>query len=728
MPSNKLTPSYLFALLLIAKSTAVSANEMVAIANEIQVRAEKVSDTKPVKGYQAKRSVTATKTDTPLLNVPQSVTVITRDQMQDSAVQSIGDAIRYVPGITLSQGEGNRDAINFRGVGVTTGDFFLDGVRDDIETYRDLYNIDRVEVLKGPNGLIFGRGAAGGAINRVSKEAGWDPVREVQVSYGAYNQKRSSFDYGQAINDTAAFRINAVYENSDSYRNGVNIERYGFNPTVTLLPTERTKVTLGFEYFKDMRIGDRGVPSLKSGSDDLDNRPYKIRDYQTFYGSYRHSDNQTETYGLNALFEHDFNDQIKLRNRTRYADYDKYYENVYAAGSVHADGSFKIGAYDMSTQRRNFINQTDVIFKFDSLGISHELLLGTEFNKQLTDNLRSISQFNTYNSSAETLSSSFNLNIANTLSDRDFVFNKPLHHVKSNVNIFAFYLQDQIQFNPYLSAILGIRQDRFQNDMDRTDWSNSGASPFSSNRTEFLTSPRASLIFKPVPEMSIYAAYSLSYVPRAGDQLVSLTSKIDGLKPEKFTNREIGVKYDITPDLNVSLAAYILQREHVLANSPSNPAEAILVNGTETKGYELSLAGKVTNNWSVFGGYAYQDAEISEDQSSGTILKGTRVGQTPKNTLSLWNRYDFNEAWGAAFGVVSRSAMYALTPTTTASTILPGYTRYDAAVFWKPEKNTRVQLNIENLTNKDYALSAHNNNNILPGSPITARLNVIYNF
>ncbi|MFM6978954.1 MAG: TonB-dependent receptor, partial [Methylophilaceae bacterium] len=356
------------------------------------------------------------------------------------------------------------------------------------------------------------------------------------------------------------------------------------------------------------------------------------------------------------------------------------------------------------------------------------------FNKQLTDNLRSI----TPGSNSETLSTL--LPVSNPLANQDFVFNKPLRHVKSNVNIFAFYLQDQIQFNPYLSAILGIRQDRFQNDMDRTDWSNSGASPFSSNRTEFLTSPRASLIFKPVPEMSIYAAYSLSYVPRAGDQLVSLTSKIDGLKPEKFTNREIGVKYDITPDLNVSLAAYILQRENVLANSPSNPAEAILVNGTETKGYELSLAGKVTNKWSVFGGYAYQDAEILDDQAFNkymkpTILSGTRLGQTPKNTLSLWNRYDFNEAWGAALGVVSRSAMYALTPvvdsndsTKSASTILPGYTRYDAAVFWKPEKNTRVQLNIENLTNKDYALSAHNNNNILPGSPITARLNVIYNF
>ncbi len=723
-----ISPRYLFALLALAHSVNASANDKLALANPVEVSAQKISDTYPVKGYQAKRSVTATKTDTPLINVPQSVTVVTRDQMLDSAVQSIGDAIRYVPGITLSQGEGNRDAINFRGVGVTTGDFFLDGVRDDIETYRDLYNIDRIEVLKGPNGLVFGRGAAGGAINRVSKEAGWDPVRELQVSYGAYNQKRTSLDYGQAINEAVAFRINTVYENSDSYRNGVNIERYGINPTITILPSDRTKVTLGFEYFKDMRIGDRGVPSVRGDNGDLNNRPYQIKDFQTFYGSYRNSTNQTETYGLNALFEHDFNDQIKLRNRTRYADYDKYYENVYAAGSVQADGSFRIGAYDMGTQRRNFINQTDMIFKFDTWGISHEFLAGAEFSKQLTDLKRSISQFNSYGSSAENLSSTYNLNINNTLSNRDFVFNQPLRFVNSNVNIFAYYLQDQIQFNPYLSAILGIRQDRFQNDMERTDWSAGGASTFNSNHTEFLTSPRASLILKPVADMSIYAAYSLSYVPRAGDQLVSLTRGTDGLKPEKFTNREVGIKYDITPDLNVSLAAYVLQRDNVVANSPSNPAEAILVSGTETKGYELSVAGKVTAQWSMFGGYAHQDAEVSEDQSNGAIAKGTRVGQTPEHMLSLWNRYDFNESWGAALGVISRSAMYALTPTATSSTILPGFTRYDAAVFWKPEKNTRVQLNIENLTNKDYALSAHNNNNILPGSPISARLNVIYNF
>lgn len=701
-----------------------------AALKEIEVKADRVNDTQPVKGYQAKRSSTATKTDTPLLDVPQTVTVVTREQMQDSAVQSISDVIRYVPGVTISQGEGNRDAINFRGAGVNTGDFYLDGVRDDIQTYRDLYNIDRVEVLKGPNGLIFGRGAAGGAINRVTKEAGWNPVREIQASYGAYNQKRTSIDVGQGLNDVAALRLNAVYEHSDSYRQDVNLERYGFNPTLTVLPSDKTKITLGFEYFKDKRIGDRGVPSLKT-VDNVENRPFQLSDYRSFYGSARLSPNETETYGLNALIEHDFNDQFKLRNHTRYADYDKYYQNVYAASSVD-NGAFSIGAYYDNLQRRNFINQTDLIFKFDTAGIKHELVVGTEFTKQLTDNNRLLSNLNPVGH--ETIDSSVvQLRVPNTQFTGNMVFNQPMRRINSNVDIFAFYLQDQIQLNQYLSAIVGVRQDRFNNDMQRTDWTTDGIQRFSSNQTDYLTSPRAALILKPMSQMSLYASYSLSYVPRAGDQLIGVSAVNDGLTPEKFTNREIGVKYDITPDLNISLAAYILKRENVLQNSPDNPAQAILVSGTETKGAELGIAGKVTSNWSMFGGYAYQDAEVSDDlgvdkTGTATILAGTRVGQTPRNTLSLWNRYDFSEAWGAALGVISRSAMFAATPSTTASTVLSGYTRYDAALFWKPEKNTRVQLNVENLTNKDYALSAHNNNNILPGSPITARLNLIYNF
>ncbi|HBA08322.1 MAG TPA: TonB-dependent siderophore receptor, partial [Methylotenera mobilis] len=222
----------------------------------VDVVAPALSDTRPVKGYNAKRSSASTKTDTELRDVPQAISVITQDQIKDQSVQSIAEAVRYVPGVQAAQGEGNRDALIFRG-NATTGDFFLDGVRDDVQTYRDVYNTDRVEVLKGPNGMIFGRGGAGGAINRVSKEAGWDPISEIQASYGAFDQRRVQVDFGQAINDVAAFRINAVHENSNSYRDGVELKRYGVTPTITVKPTDKTKITLGVEYFKDEHTSDR---------------------------------------------------------------------------------------------------------------------------------------------------------------------------------------------------------------------------------------------------------------------------------------------------------------------------------------------------------------------------------------------------------------------------------------------------------------------------------------
>jgi catecholate siderophore receptor len=144
--------------------------------------------------------------------------------------------------------------------------------------------------------MVFGRGAAGGAINRVTKEAGWDPVREIKVSYGAYNQKRTSIDIGNAINDIAAFRLNAVYEDSESYRSGVSLKRYGVNPTFTITPDENTKITIGAEYFKDQHIGDRGIPSIGSG---LNNRPYRLQDYQKFYGNAALSPNETELLSMN---------------------------------------------------------------------------------------------------------------------------------------------------------------------------------------------------------------------------------------------------------------------------------------------------------------------------------------------------------------------------------------------------------------------------------------------
>ena len=229
--------------------------------------------------------------------------------------------------------------------------------------------------------------------------------------------------------------------------------------------------------------------------------------------------------------------------------------------------------------------------------------------------------------------------------------------------------------------------------------------------------------------LSLYASYSQSFVPRAGDQLTSLSATTTSLSPEKFINHEIGAKFDVNPDLALTAAIYKLVRENIAAASDI-PGQTILVDGQETKGLELGISGKLTEKWSIFGGYAYQNGEITKDQSiSGSQYNsGTELGQTPKHTFSLWNRYDFNEVWGAAIGVVSRSDMYALTPTSTTSTVLPGYTRFDAAIYGKFSKNLRLQVNLENLTNKEYALSAHNNNNIVPGAPLTGRATLIYNF
>lgn len=702
---------------------------------EIKITAPKWSDTKPVKGYHAKSSNTATKTDAALRDTPQSIAVITQDQIKDQSVQSVAEAIRYVPGVQAAQGEGNRDAVIFRG-NASTGDFFMDGIRDDVQTYRDFYNTDRIEVLKGPNGMIFGRGGAGGVVNRVAKEAGWDTVKELTASYGAYNYKRIAGDVGQALTDDIAFRINTVYENSSSYRNGVDIERYGITPTFTVVPSDKTKITFGMEYFQDKRIADRGVPSVNgAGNTIINRRVYNLSDTSTFYGSARLSPAETETTAFNAMLEHAFDNGVGIKNRTRYANYNKFYQNVYVDSAIANNGDFTVRGYRDVTQRENLINQTDITYTAKWGTVEHKLLAGLELAKQDTNNSRLTAFFNNSNSTSVILNAntatqignmpvSFSANLIN--SDNSFRDNQ------SMVNVVGFYLQDQIILSPNWQAIVGLRHDQFKTDFNGEKKGAAVGSLVSESFSvsDSFISTRAGLIYKPVEPVSLYTNYSISYVPRAGDQLTSLTLTNQSFAPEKFINTEIGAKWDVTKNLSLTAAAYKLNRENIAVSDPLNTAQTILVDGQTTKGVELGIAGNVTKQWSLFGGYAYQQGEITEQQGAGAgaILQGATLAQTPTNTFSLWNRYDFNRTWGAAIGVISRSEMYAAIPTATQSVILPGYTRLDAAIYGKLSDKLRLQVNVENLTNKEYALYAHNNNNITPGSPISGRATLTYDF
>ncbi len=658
--------------------------------------------------YLKKRISSATKTDTRIRDIPQSISVITEEQIKDQSLLGLTDAIKYSPGVMAGQGEGNRDSVWFRG-NQSTSDLFVDGVRDDVQYYRDLYNIDRVEVLMGPNGMIFGRGGVGGVINRVTKEAHWENKNELRMQGGTYDHKRSSIDLNSGINETLAVRINAMIEDSGSFRQGVESEKKAINPTFTFKPSDKTKIVVGMEYFNDKRTNDRGIPSVSNG---LQSRPFSTS-RSTFFGNASQSPNEAIVKNGYAIIDHTFDNGMSVKNTTRFSDYDKYYQNVYANSSVQANGTFTIDGYYDNTQRQNFFNQTDLTYNFKTGSVSHKLLTGLEIGLQENQNYRIV---NSGTDPTPLASNPFALLTFNSSRSRN---------TSTDISNQAIYLQDQIYLNEQFQIIAGLRYDKF-----KTKFNDSVTIANSATINDQFISPRVGLVYKPIEPVSLYTNYSLSYLPRTGEQLTSLTSSIKSFDPEKFTNIEAGIKYDLLQSFSISSSIYRLERSKIAITDPSSPTNTIIVDGQVTKGFELGVAGKLFDSYSMYGGYTYQDAEITKNQGTGDaqITSGTPLGHVPKHTFSLWNKYEMNETWSAALGIVSRSDMFAATPTTSTAVKLPGYARLDAAIYANINKQTKLQLNIENLLDKTYYQSAHNNNNIMYGYPLTARATLTYTF
>lgn len=652
-----------------------------------------------VDGYDAKSSRTATKTDTLLRDVPQAITVITEKAMRDQAMNSLMDVLRYVPGVGIAQGEGNRDTPVLRG-NSSTADFFVDGVRDDVQYIRDTYNIERVEALKGANSMIFGRGGSGGVINRVTKTADWHEHRELSVQAGSFGRSRATIDMGQPIDENATFRVLGLIEDSASFREGVKVERYGINPTLSLRFGDSTTATVGYEHFRDDRVADRGVPSRNG-------RPLPTEP-ETFFGNPELSPVWARVNALTGVIDHVFGNGVSLRNRTRVADYDKFYQNVYPTNASATTAT--IAAYGNRTDRSNLFNQTDVTFVLNSGALTHTVLIGAEFGRQETDNFRTTGYFG---ASGSTVTS-----VQVPLSDP--IYRGPMEFRQSGTDadnhsvarLGALYVQDQIEFSPQWQAVLGLRHDRFE-----VDLRNNRTGSLLTSQDDLL-SPRVGLIYKPAEVVSLYASASLAYLPRAGEQLASLTDSTDSLKPEEFRNMELGAKWDINPLLSLTAAVYRLDRKNVAIADPADTSKLILVDGQYSEGVEFGLSGKVTEAWSLMGGYAYQRGENLQPRRSD-------LQQLPEQTASLWNRYDFSPMWGAGVGVIHRDAMFAAADN---AVTLPAFTRVDAAVYFTLSPQLQMQLNIENLLDKAYYASAHNNHNITPGAPRSAYLGVTLKF
>lgn len=657
--------------------------------------------------YQVPSLNSATKTPTPLDDVPQSISVVTRQLISDQGMQGMADVVRYTPGIGMAQGEGNRDAPIFRG-NSSTSDFYVDGVRDDLQYFRDLYNVERVEALKGPNAMIFGRGGIGGVINRVTRQANWDTSRDVALQLGSWNDRRLTADIGTRVNEVVAARITGVYEHSDSYREGVGLERYGVNPTVAFALGANTTLRAGYEYFRDDRTADRGIPSFAG-------RPVSTA-ASTFFGNPDLSTADATVNVFASTMEHRFSSGAVLRNRVSYGSYSKFYQNVFP-GAVNAAGTtVSISAYNNATERGNFFNQADLMFSARTGRVTHSLLVGSELGRQVTDNLRTTGFFTTIGPTITSLS--LPLESPTTSLPMEFRQNGSDADNHGLATVAAIYAQDQLMLSSRLHAVLGVRFDSFN--VDFRD--NRTQTDLSSDDT--LLSPRAGLIFKASPTVSLYGSYSLTYLPRAGEQLASLSLTNQALDPEEFRNYELGARWHLPPALTLTGAVYRLERGNVAAPDPLDPSRSILLDAQRTKGLELEVAGKLSRAWTIAGGYAYQDGRITQSISQ-SALAGATLAQVPKNSFSIWNKYDVSSRWAVGVGTIHRGAVFTSTDNTV---VLPGFTRVDGALFVHVNTNIRAQMNVENLFDTTYYASAHSNTNITPGSPRALRVSLSTRF
>ncbi|HEV2860504.1 MAG TPA: TonB-dependent siderophore receptor [Pyrinomonadaceae bacterium] len=646
--------------------------------------------------YQAQVTGSATKTLALLRDVPQSVAVVTAQQVRDQQLQSITDVALYTPGVVAQQGEGNRDQVVIRGQS-TSADFFLNGVRDDVQYYRDLYNLERLETLKGPNALIFGRGGGGGVINRVTKEANFSPSREINLTGGSFYNRRVSGDINEPLGDRLAFRLNGVYENSDSYRRFVGLNRTAFNPTFTIVPDERTRITVGYEFARDRRTADRGITSFQGRPADVDS--------DTFYGNPDDSRVRSNVNILSGTFDRQFGKLI-FHNRTTYGDYDKLYQNYVPGATNAAKTLVALSAYNNATRRKNLFSQTDLTYSASTGRVRHTLVGGFELGRQRTVNFRNTGFFNNTSTSiqvpfdAPTVYTPVTFRQSATDAD---------NRVKTNLA--AGYLQDQLELSRYVQVVVGLRYDyfdlRYHNNRNNDDL----------RRIDNLVSPRVGLVVKPIERVSLYGSYSVSHLPSSGDQFSSLTTLTQQVKPEKFSNYEVGVKWDVRRYLSLTSALYRLDRTNTRSVDPNNPAAIIQTGSQRTNGFEVGLNGSVTRDWSVTGGYSHQDAFITS--ATAAAAAGKQVGQVPHHTFSLWNKYQLSRRLGAGLGLISRSDSFVAVDNTV---VLPGYTRADAAVYYSFGERWRLQGNVENLFGRDYFVNAHSNTNILPGSPRALRV------
>jgi catecholate siderophore receptor len=689
--------------------------------------------------YQPAVSSVGSKTAAAVADIPQTVTVVNKSLMQAQGATSLADALRNVPGITLGGAEGGQigNNINLRGFTART-DIYIDGFRDRGQYYRDVFNIEQVEVLQGPSSMLFGRGSTGGIVNQSSKQAQLNHFTEVSGTVGTDGRLRTTLDTNSKLSDTSALRVNVFAQDLQTTRAAMHNRDFGVAPTLRFGIGEPTEITLSALLQHNSDMPDYGVQSLNG-------RPITAtRD--TFYGEGSDRTNQ-DIATFNAVIKHQFNDSLSLRNQTQLNRYttDAIETTAHALGTFNGTTYTPIalpayGNYNpaqlyvqMQSHDRNIVdtsldNQTDLIAKFSTGVIRHDLIVGMEIGRDTFSN-------QTMSRTGAGAGGSGYVNwvsLQNPSAAAPATVTTSVGNLSSaSANYYGVYANDTLSVGEQWKFVTGVRHDTFNGTIDNS-LPTATTVAHASQDTGF-TSLREGLLYQPTQNQSYYVSYGTSFNPLL--EQMTLTNGTQNLPPTKSRSYEAGGKWTLLNNkMSLAAAAFDVLQSNVYNKDASGTYYP--VGSQRMKGYTLSAAGRISDKLQVSSGYMRLLARVLNPLDP--VLDGSTPSNTPKDTLTLWTSYDITHNWEIGGGANYMSSRYAgnrtkLATGPLAGTIVrsgvPGYTRFDATVAYH-KANYEIRLNVLNLTDKFYydALVVSDGGRAVPGVGRTALLTGTYRF
>jgi iron complex outermembrane receptor protein len=652
-------------------------------------------------GYRVLNTAVSTKTDTPLRDIPQSIQVVPQAVLRDQQVTRLEDALRNVAGVNQTFNFGPLAFYSIRGFDVTETNLLRDGLIDTLSgQVSELSSIERVEVLKGPASVLFGLGNPGGSINLVSKRPLRDPSYAVDATIGSYSFYRGAVDLSGPLNEakTVLYRLNLAYRNSGSFVDFFNGESLNVSPVVSVAIGKKTNLTLEAEYIKTRDTIASGVPVIGSVLPNPNGRVSRTLNLT------EPSDSFEQTIArLGYRLEHRFDENWSLNNSFLFAFRDLFQRRTDSNGLEPDNRTWRRSASEGSSENRNFAMSTNLIGKFATGSIQHQLLFGFDLNR--------LDNFNPPFPEFEAAS----IDIFNPVYGQPRGARVPsTFAVRQQTNFLGIYLQDQVALRDNLKVLLGGRFDLI--DRKYEDF----ISDTESSGTDSAFSPRVGIVYQPIPAISLYASYTSSFTPPGGSYFFGVDSSF---KPERGKQYEVGVKADLNNRLSATLALFDLTRTNVTTEDPDRPNFSIQIGEQNSQGIELNLAGEILPGWSIFAGYAYIDARVTKDN---TLTPGSRLSNSANHSFNLWTSYEIQDGrlqgLGAGVGLFYVGDRVDFNNTYT----VPGYFRTDASIFYKRDR-FRAALNFKNLFDIEYFESSLGNR-VYYGQPFTVQGTISWQF